>query len=282
MARLHMTFRKYCRVSELCAVFDAVLAPNHEEGIARHFVHQLPVQVVLGAKGNLETITDRYFAVVMGLTRDTELEPYMEEDLRLLSYRPAESLYLPLPVGDPVFKARTRLLDEASKLFIDLAEAGTPVKVVAISHRRQINGSIVIRHYPVALFDHAGSLLWAHPAGNAYGLIRYGFPLTQKVRILGPKTRTGKCPEMLRRLDDETGLPAWYQFAREHLQELQTGEEPLYRAVMDHQAYLWVQRSIVETAEQALIEATQQFLIGFETFFGQGGLYPTPGRLDLA
>jgi hypothetical protein len=52
--------------------------------------------------------------------------------------------------------------------------------------------------------------------------------------------------------------------------------------VLDHQVHLLVQRSIFEDADQALREATQQFLSSFEGLFGQGGLHPVPGRLELA
>jgi len=282
MTRTHTTFRDHCRISELCPIFDAVLSTNPEEGIDRHFVHQLPHSIVLDEKGNLEPSTDLHLAVVMGLKRSSNLLPHMEKDLSRLPYRPSESLYLALPVSNSVLRVRTRLLDEASKLFIDLAEAGTPLKIVAISHRRLIHGAIVIRHYPVAIFDHSGSLLWVHPAGHSYGLIRFGFPESQKALTLGPKTRASRTPEMLRRLDDETGLPLWYRDAKEHLKELQDGEEPLYRAVMDFQAQIMAHQSFVENDEQALLSATWQFLAGFETFFGQGGLMPEPGRLDLA
>lgn len=270
------------QISKLCTVMDATLQPCWEEGIARHNVHELLVPIVVGPKGILEPTTDRQIGVVMGLTRLTELPAHMEEDLRRLPYRPYESLYLALPVADPVLRHRTRLLNEASGLFLDLAEAESLVKVAAISHRRRIGSSIVVRHYPVALFDQASGCLWAHPAGNAYGLIRPGFPKTQRVRSLGPRRPEGKTPETLTRLDDESGLPQWYRFAKEQLKDLQDGEDPIYRAIMDFQAQCWLQRSLVEDAEHALRETTQQFLHGFETFFGMGGLQPVPGRLDLA
>ena len=56
----------------------------------------------------------------------------------------------------------------------------------------------------------------------------------------------------------------------------------MYRAVLDHQVHLMVQRSIFDDADHALREATQQFMHGFESMFGQGGLNPVPGRLELA
>lgn len=282
MTRTQKTFREHWRISELCPIFDAVLSPNSEEGINRHFLHQLPKHVVVDAKGNLEAASDLNLAVIMEVKRSSKLLPHMEEDLDRLPYLPFESLYLALPVGDPVFRVRTRLLDEASKLFIDLAEMATLLKVVSISHRRQIQGAIVIRHYPVALFDQSESLLWAHPAGISYGLIRWGFPGTQKVRRLGPESRGWETPIKLRKLDDETGLPLWYRHAKEHLKELQEGQDPLYCAVIDSQAQILARNYPLENEKQALLEATRQFLNGFETFFGQGGLQPTPGYLDLA
>jgi hypothetical protein len=270
------------QISSLCTDFTATLHLNPEEGVPRHFVQQLTLPVVVDDRGVIQPIIDRQFAVVMRLKRSTDLLPYMEEDLLRLSYRPAESLYLAVAAGEPLVRARIRLLDEASKLFIDLAEAGALVRVVAISHRREINDSMVIRHYPVAILDEGGRLCWVHPAAHSYGLIRDGFPSSQRVRSLGPRTKAGKTPELLSRLDAETGLPEWYLFAQEHLKALELGEDPVYRAVMDHQVHLLVQRSIVEDAEKALQEATQQFLYGFESFFGQGGLHPVPGRLDYA
>jgi hypothetical protein len=273
--------RQRSKISSLCTVFEATLHPCQEEGVPRHFVHELPRPVVLDDRGMIQPGTDRMLAVVMGVRRSSVLLPHMEEDLQNLGYRPSESLYLVLAAGDPVIRVRTRLLNEASGRFIEIAESGTSVRVVAISHRREINRSIVIRHYPVALFDEEGRGLWTHPSAHGYGLICDGFPVGQRICSLGPKAKKGKLPELLAHLDDETGLPGWFHYAKEHLINLGLDEDPVYRAVLDHQVHLLVQRSVYEDAEQALYEATQQFLSGFERLFGQGGLHPVPGRLDL-
>ena len=276
------TFRQQWKISSLCTDFTATLQPCLEEGVSLHFVCEKAHQVVLDDRGVIQPSIDRQFAVVMRVRRTSDLLPYMEEDLRKLHYRPAESLYLSLAAGDPVVRARLRLLNEGSARFIEIAEAGTTVRVAAVSHRRQINGAIVIRHYPVALFDEDGRMLWVHPSAHGYGLIRDGFPTRQRVRSLGPRRKKGKLPDLLTQLDYETGLPGWYQYAKEHLIDLGIDEEPMYRAVLDHQVHLMVQRSIFDDADHALREATQQFMCGFESMFGQGGLNPVPGRLELA
>ena len=282
MVQQPKTFRQQCQISSLCTDFEATLQACSEEGVPRHFVHELPNLVVLNDRGEIQPSIDRQFAVVLRLQRSSDLLPHMEDDLRRLHYRPTESLYLALAAGDPLVRARMRLLSEASACFIEIAETGATVRVVAVSHRREINGAIVLRHYPVALFDEEGHMLWVHPSAHGYGLIRDGFPLRQRVRSLGPRAKTGKLPDLLTHLDHETGLPAWYQYAKEHLINLGISEEPMYRAVLDHQVHLMVQRSVFDDADQALREATQQFLSGFERLFGQGGLHPVPGRLDLA
>jgi hypothetical protein len=282
MSQPSETFRKQWQISSLCTDFTATLQPCFEEGVSRHFVHEKARPVVLDDRGEIQPSTDREFAVVVRVKRTSDLLPHMEDDLRRLHYRPTETLYLSLAAGDPVVRARMRLLNEASSRFIELAEACTSVRVVAISHRRQINEAIVIRHYPVAVFDEDGRMVWVHPSAHGYGLIRDGFPLRQRVRSLGPRRKKGKLPELLSHLDHETGLPAWYQYAKEHLIDLGIDEEPMYRAVLDHQVHLLVQRSIFEDADEALREATQQFLSSFEGLFGQGGLHPVPGRLELA
>jgi hypothetical protein len=276
------TFRKQWKISSLCTDFTATLQPCFEEGVSRHFVHEKARLVVLDDRGEIQPSTDREFAVVMRIKRTSSLLQHMENDLRRLHYRPTETIYLSLAGGDPLVRARMRLLNEASAHFIELAEVGTTVRVVAISHRREINGAIVIRHYPVALFGEDGRMLWVHPSAHGYGLIRDGFPLRQRVRSLGPRRKKGKIPDLLSHLDHETGLPGWYQYAKEHLIDLGVEEEPMYRAVLDHQVHLLIQRSIFEDADAALREATQQFLNGFESMFGQGGLNPVQGRLELA
>ena len=56
-------------------------------------------------------------------------------------------------------------------------------------------------------------------------------------------------------------------------------DEPLLGAILDFQAESLLQRSVEADAEAALQQATQDFLTGFETFFGMGGLMPRPGVL---
>lgn len=276
------TFRTYARISSLCTVFEATLTLLPEEGTPLHYVHERPVPVVIGKRGELLPRTDRNLAVILGVKRISDLLPHMEEDLLFLPTRPFESLYLSVPAGEPVIRERVRMLNEASGIFIPVAETSQLVMLVAVTHRRRINGAIVIRHYPVAVYDQGSNLMWAHPAGHSYGLIREEFPNHQKVRQLGPRCRKGRTPDLLRRLDDATGLPQWYQFAKEQMQELQDGEDPLFQAVIAHQANLWLQRSIAESADQALVEATQDFIRGFEMFFGAGGLDPVPGFLAFS
>lgn len=281
MAPLSRAFRRHARISDLCTVFEATLHPLQEEGVSLHFLHERPVQVVVGIRGELLPRTDRGLAVIFEVNRTTELLPHMEEDLRLLPNRPFETLYLHVPIGDPVLPMRARLLGEASEILLDVADEGQAVIIVAVSHRRKINEAIVIRHFPVALIDLTGSLLWAHPAGHGYGLIREGFPQHQKVRLLGSKHRRPKLEDPLRRLNDCSGLPEWYQLAKEDIQALQEGEAPTFELVIGHQAHIWLQRGMAKDEDHALQEATQDFLSGFEVFFGAGGLIPVPLRLEF-
>jgi len=275
------TFRTHAGISSLCTVFRANLAPCWEEGIPRHYVHRLCQPVVVDAQGRLSPDVDPHLAVVMGLERLSPLLPQMEDDLQRLQERPYESLYLMLPVGEPGTSARPRLLEEVAKLCLELVAADDPILVVAISHRRRIGASTVIRHYPVALFDREGGLLWAHPAGHSYGLIRSGFPRHQRVRTLGPRIRKPSSLYGLTRLDRATGLPVWYRNAQEHLIQTQGVETPSFEATIELQAECLLQWAIAADAEQALREATNQYLRGFETFFGCGGLNPIPGLVEL-
>ena len=281
MAPLSRAFRRHARISDLCTVFEATLHPLQEEGVSLHFLHERPVQVVVGTRGELLPRTDRGLAVIFGADRTTELLPHMEEDLRLLPNRPFETLYLHVPIWDPVLPMRARLLSEAAGILLDVAEEGRPVIIVAVSHRRKINEALVLRHFPVALFDLAGSLLWAHPAGHGYGLIRGGFPQHEKARILGPKHRRPRIVDPPRRLNDSTGLPEWYLLAKEDIQALQEGEAPTFELVIGHQADLWLQLGMAKDEDHALLEATQDWLSGFEVFFGAGGLIPVPSRLEF-
>jgi hypothetical protein len=280
MASLPRALRRHARISELCTVFEATLHPLREENVSLHFLHERPVQVVVGNRGELLPRTDRGLAVIFKIDRSTELLPHMEEDLLRLPHRPFETLYLHVPIGDPVIPMRTRLLREAAGILLDVAEDGQTVAIVAISHRRRINGSLVLRHFPVAVFDSTGNLLWAHPAGHAYGLLREGFPGHQKVRLLGPKPRI-PVADPPRRLNAATGLPEWYQLAKEDIQSLQEGDVPSFELVIEHQAHLWLKRGMAKNEDLALQEAAQDFLSGFEVFFGAGGLVPAPLRLEF-
>ena len=103
--------RQRCNISSLCTVFEATLHPCQEEGVPRHFVHELPRLVVLDDRGVIQPSTDRMFGVVVGIRRSSVLLPHMEEDLRRLGYRPTESIYLALVAGDPVIRVRMRLLN---------------------------------------------------------------------------------------------------------------------------------------------------------------------------
>ena len=211
MSRHAQSFRQHARISELCPIFDATLSLVSEEGIPLHQVHQRPLQVVVGPDGRLGPLVDRHIAVILGVNRTSELLPHMESDLQILEANPLETLFLELPVGTTTLRTRARLAKEASDIFVEVAEAKRTVKIAAISHRRQICGVLVLRHYPVALFDEYGALLWLHPAGPAYGLIRDRYPQAQKRRTLGPVNLVDSPDGLQRRLDDASGLPALYR-----------------------------------------------------------------------
>lgn len=273
--------RRQYQISSLCTVFTGTLNPCNEEGVPRHYVHQLPCPVVLDDRGRIVGKGDCQVAVLTTVKRSSPLLPHMEDDLHRLAYHPTESLYLAIESGDPVIQQRVWMLEEYSRISLDLVGTEETATIVAISHRRKINGFITVRHYPVALLDGNDELLWVHPASLSYGLIRCTLPSEQRVRSLGPRTRPGSIPEMLRCLDDESGLPAWYRFAMEHLEDLGLGEKPTFQEVLGHQAHLWLQGSIIDAADAALLEASQQYMSGFERFFGRGGLHPAPGRMDF-
>lgn len=282
MSRSAQTFRRHARISELCPVFDATLHLLHEEGTPLHQVHERPVQVVANPNGSLCPRVDRRVGVILGVGRRSALLPHMEADLQKCPAPPWESLFLELPLGDRTLRPRIRLAQEASDLLTGLAEAGQVVKIVAISHRRAIHGSVVLRHYPAALFDLSGTLLWTHPAAPAYGLIRHGFPAAQKMRALGPLRRRLHPQDLRRRLDDATGLPSWYRFAFERLREEHPTEKVGFADVIHHQAELWVAHGLAKSLEGAMQEAGQDYLRAFEIFFGMGGLRPMPSLLSFA
>lgn len=275
--------RQKFRISTLCQIFEVTLHPCWEEGFPRHHVHRLPTQVVIESKGHLGVDLDPQMGVVLHVMRHTVLLPLVNDPLLKSHPTPPESIYFAMPVGTPLLVQRTLLMQEASRVFIDLSQDETRVVLVAISHRRLINRHLVIRHCPVALASHEGDLLWLHPAGPNYGLIRAPFPKAQRRRTLGPKLPLKRDPDFFNEMDDATGLPTMYAYAQECLkaaQEADEKEEPVFAAVLDFQAQSLIRRSIAEDAETAITIATQQFLRGFESFFGMGGLFPEPGHLD--
>lgn len=282
MSRHAPTFRSHARISALCPVFDAKLHLVSEEGTPLHLVHERPLQVVTGPKGNLCPRVDRRIAVIAGVERTTPLLPHMEADLQGLATPPWETLFLEVPVGPTTLPTRIRLAQEASNLLVELAEAGQMVKVVSITHRREIHGAMILRHYPVALFDLAGTLLWAHPAAPSYDLIRRGFPATQKIRTLGPFRERLRSEDLHRRLDDGTGLPAWYRFACDQLRDEYPHASVCFADVIQHQAELWVAKGLKPDMDSAMHEAAQDYLRGFEIWFGMGGLHPVPSLLAFA
>ena len=275
--------QKKFRISRLCQIFEVTLHPCWEEGFPRHHVHRLPTQVVIEPKGHLGVDLDPQMAVVLHLTRHTVLLPLANDFLFKAHPKPSESIYFAMPIGSPLLVQRTQRLQEASQIFIELAQEETRVILVAISHRRLINRHLVIRHCPVALMSSKGELLWLHPAGPNYGLINAPFPRRQRSRTLGPKLPLKRDPDFFNDMDDATGLPTMYAYAKEYLnaaQEADEKEEPVFAAVLEFQAQSLIRRSIAEDAETAITIATQQFLRGFESFFGMGGLLPEPGHLD--
>lgn len=275
--------QKKFRISTLCQIFEVTLRPCWEEGFPRHHVHRLPTQVVIEPKGQLGVDLEPQMAVVLHLIRHSVLLPLLNDPLCKTDPAPPESIYLAMPVGTPMISHRTLLLQEASRIFVDLSQEEAKVVLVAMSHRRLVNRHLVIRHCPVALLTGDSNLLWLHPAGPNYGLIKAPFPKSQRVRSLGPKTTLKRDPDCFTEMDEATGLPTMYAYAKECLkaaQEADEKEEPVFAAVLDFQAQSLIRRSIAENAETAITIATQQFLRGFESFFGMGGLLPKPGHLD--
>lgn len=277
------TIQRAFKVSTLCQFMEATLRPCWEEGFPRHSVHRLPTSVIVESKGQLGVDADPQMAVILHLNRHTVLLPLLK-DFREMPYPlPSESLYLAMPVGVPVLPQRTRLLQEASGIFMDLADEETRIVLIAISHRRMINKGLVIRHTPAAIVSLEGSPIWIHPAALNYGLISAAFPDQQRQRTLGPRRSARREPEWFNQMDDASGLPAMYVYAKQALlsaQEADEKEDPVYAAVLDFQAQSLIRQSIATDAEAALRLATQQFLTGFESFFGMGGLMPKPGLLD--
>ena len=274
-------FSKKYRISGICQTMLATIHPCWEEGFPRHDVHRLPYPVVVEAKGQLGAELKPQMAVVMEVTRHTVL-PLLRDTPGISHLSPPESMYLAMDVGSPLLPQRTRLLREASSLFMDIAQEAHKIVFVAISHRRLVNRTLIIRHCPVALFEVHGQPLWLHPAAQEYGLIRAPFPEGQRQRILGPRKALLRRPEHLNQMDDATGLPAFYAYAKQCLKAVEEGEEePVVGAVLDYLAQSLLQMAIVQEADEALILSTQQFLRGFESFFGMGGLMPRPGVLDL-
>ncbi len=275
------TFATHAGISRLCTVFRARLMPYYEEGIARHFVHRPCQQVVFDPQGRLAPDVDVHLAVVFGLERLSPLRDDMEEDLRRLNELPFESLLLDMPLGNLRDPMRPRFMAESSDRFLGLSDAGVPIILASVSHRRRIGSSLVIRHYPVAVFDAEGALEWVHPAGHAYGLIRPEFPPHQGIRRLGRRQRHGLDPYGLKGLDEETGLPRWYRFARDQLIEKDGIAAPTLEEVIGFDTAWRLLHSLASDADQAMREAATSYLHGFESYFGCGGLYPKPGVLDF-
>lgn len=263
------------KISSLCQVIEVTLTPCKEEGFSRHFLHFLPTPLVVERKGSCLANPCAAIAVLFELRRHTPL-PLLLEDKQPFPHRaPFESLLLAMPAGDPVIPQRTRLMEEASRLFLELAEARERAVAVVVSHRRLVHNRMVIRHQPAALLALDGAPLWLHPAARGYGLIQAPFPSGQKNRHLGPRQRGNFMTERMLYLD-HNGMPEWYLQAKELLKD-EGEDEPLLGAILDFQAESLLQRSVEADAEAALQQATQDFLTGFETFFGMGGLMPQPG-----
>jgi hypothetical protein len=200
----------------------------------------------------------------------------MEESLEGLKPPPFETVMLEIPVDDATRSFRMLLLDELANLLLELMEQGKEMKIVAISHRRLIHGNLILRHHLVALFDQMDTLYWRHPAASEYGLIRRGFPARQRVRRLGAVCRNRAPSDIPRRLDPATGLPAWYLFALERLREQLPHDACNFASVIQFLAEQRLELGLAGDLDQAMRDATQDFFHGFETFFGMGGLQPTP------
>jgi len=219
---------------------------------------------------------DQRMAIICAIDRTSPLLLHMEESLHAVCPKPVETLLLELPTDNGTRSIRSRLLMETADLLSEFMELGQEVEVVAISHRRSIHGNLVLRHHLVALFDRMGTLCWCHPAAAGYGLIRPGFPSRQHVRTLG-RTRMKMTPEEIpRRLDEGTGLPAWFQYARESLRKQSPDDACEFADVIQVLGDLWVAHGLAGNVTQAMQMATQDYFQGFETFFGMGGLQPTP------
>ena len=281
MNPLPKTFSTHAGLSSLCTVFHARIFPCWEEGVARHFVHRLSHQVVIDERGKMAPDVDVHLGVVFGLDRFSPLREDMEQGLHKLKVPPFESLYLAMPLGERRDPTRARFMEESSDHLLDIAGTGATVILAAISHRRRIGSSLVIRHYPVALFDATGALEWVHPAGPAYGLARPEFPPQQRIRSLGRRYRRNHDPHGMKGLDEETGLPRWYRFACDQLLANEGIERPSMEEVIAFDTAWRLLHSLASDAEQAMRDASLSYLRGFECFFGCGGLHPTPGVLEI-
>lgn len=279
MPRSVASLRACARISDLCPVFTATLHPVWE-GFPLHQMHYRPVPVCLGEEGALCLMQDRSLAVVFGVQRVSPLLAHMMQSLKGVDPPPLETLHLELPVEDATMPFRAAVVCEASERLGTLMDREEMLHLVTISHRRSLHGSLVIRHHLVALFDLAGTLLWCHPAAAGYGLLRPGFPEHQKGRALGESGAWMTPGQIPRRLDPATGLPVWFLRARQ-----QHSDVMFERAgwdipwILAAQADLWVAQGVVRDREAALREAAQDFIQGFEAWFGMGGLQPAPTLL---
>lgn len=268
--------RTQARISNLCTVFTASLHPLWEEGIPLHHPHQRPCLLDPQHHEQARQLTDCHLGVVCAVKRTTPLNSYMEESLRGLKTTPFETVMLELPIDEATRSIRMRMLDELANLLLELMEQGREMTIVAVSHRREIHGSLILRHHLVALFDHEETLYWRHPAASEYGLIRHGCPASQRVRNLGTASEHHKLSDIPRCLDSATGLPARYLFARENLREQTAQETSDFASVIQSLARQQLDLELVGDLDQSLREATQDYIHGFETYFGMGGLQPTP------
>ena len=280
MPRPVASLRACARISDLCPIFTATLHPVWEEGFPLHQMHFRPVPVCLGEEGALRLMLDRRLASVFGVQRTSPLLAHMMHSLKGLEPPPLETLCLELPVEDATLPFRAAVVREASERLATLMDREETVHLVTISHRRSAQGALVIRHHLVALLDLAGALLWCHPAAAGYGLLRPGFPEHQEERTLGTPGAWLTPGQFPRRLDPATGLPAWFLYAQR-----QCADVMFERAgwdipwILAAQADLWVAHGVVRDREAARREVVQDFIQGFEGWFGSGGLQPTPTLL---
>ena len=276
------SIRETYAISGLCHLFEATLHPCLEEGFPRHQLHYLPSPVVLENHGRKVILPDPQLGCLFSLRRFGPLN-LPPEELAALERKPLfESFLLAMPVGDAcvVMPMRTRFMQASEHLFLDFMEQCERVLLVAISHRRRIHGQVIVRHQPVALLDLTGKMRWLHPAAHRFGLIKQAFPASQRHRLLDPWDPDFIDWAELREASEDE-LPQWYHEAREALRD-QGKEDPVTDALLGFQAGSLLAAAAGKEALERLQSTAKAFLTDFEQFFGQGGLLPAPGVLDLA